>query len=75
VCCSAVHTFLKGVLCDFSFFGTTLVGWDKEFVLATTLRAERSGDRNPMVARFSTPPRPTLESTTHPYLEARLQEE
>ena len=55
VCCSEVHTFLKGVLCDFSFFGTTVVGWDREVGIATTLMAGRSGDRNPMVVRFSAP--------------------
>jgi hypothetical protein len=67
VCCSAVHTFLKGVLCDFTFFGTTLVGWDSEVGVATTLRAGRSGDRNPMVARFSAPVQ-TYPGVHHPCL-------
>jgi len=67
VCCSEVHTFCKGVLCDISFFGTTLVGWDIEVCIATTLRAGRSRDRNPMVARFSAPAQ-TYPGVHHPPL-------
>jgi len=67
VCCSAVHTLLKGVLCDFSFFWTTFVGWNSEVGIVTTLRAGRSGDWNGLVARFSAPAQ-TYPGVHHPRL-------